>query len=91
MTQQMNGFLTEFNRDGLAGAQARTILDNMAVTSENAKELSFKAKDLSGKLDGVMNDVRLSGEGELLYNTSEKEFSPNFSFTFGNENLSALA
>lgn len=90
MTQQMNGFLTEFNRDGLAGAQARTILDNMAVTSENAKELSFKAKDLSGKLDGVMNDVRLSGEGELLYNTSEKEFSPNFSFTFGNEKFVRL-
>lgn len=48
MTQQMNGFLMEFNRDGLAGAQARTILDNMAVTSENAKELSLKRKIFPG-------------------------------------------
>lgn len=85
MSRQMNGMLADFNRDGRAGSQARVILDNLAATSENAKELSFRARDLSGKLDGVMSGFQLSGEGELLYNTSEKEFSPNFSFRFGDE------
>ncbi len=85
MTQQMNGFLRDFNQDGQAGVQTRTILDNMVATSENAKELSFKARNLSGKLDDIMSDFRLSGEGELLYNTTEKEFSPNISFRFGDE------
>lgn len=90
MTQQMNGILTDFNQDGQAGAQARVILDNMAATSENAKALSFKARDLSGKLDGLMSGFRLSGEGELLYNTSEEEFSPNFSFKFGDKKFIRL-
>lgn len=89
MTAQMNAMLGDINRDGQAGAQVRTILDNMAVTSENAKELSFKAKDLSGKLDnavsGFQSGFSLSGEGELLYNTTDHEFSPNFSLRFGQE------
>lgn len=90
MSRQMNGMLADFNRDGRAGSQARVILDNLAATSENAKELSFRARDLSGKLDGVMSGFQLSGEGELLYNTSEKEFSPNFSFRFGDEKFVRL-
>lgn len=90
MAQQMNSFLRTFNQDGQAGAQARVILDNMAATSENAKELSFKAKTLSGKLDGVMSGFRLSGDAELLYNTTEKEFSPNVSLRFGDEKFVQL-
>lgn len=90
MSRQMSGMLADFNRDGRAGSQARVILDNLAATSENAKELSFRARDLSGKLDGVMSGFQLSGEGELLYNTSEKEFSPNFSFRFGDEKFVRL-
>ncbi len=89
MTAQMNAMMGDINRDGQAGAQVRTILDNMAVTSENAKELSFKAKDLSGKLDSTMSGFQsgfqLSGEGEMLYNTTAHEFSPNFSLQFGKE------
>ena len=90
MAQQMNGFLRDFNQDGQAGVQTRIILDNMVATSENAKELSFKARNLSGKLDDIMSDFRLSGEGELLYNTTEKEFSPNISFRFGDERFVTL-
>lgn len=83
MTAQMNAMLSALNRDGMAGDKVRTILDNMTVTSENAKELSFQARDLSGKLDGMAENFRLSGEGELLYNTTDHEFSPNFAVRFG--------
>lgn len=79
MSRQMSAIMKEINHDGKAGAQVRTILDNMAVTSENAKELSFKARELSGEL----GNFSLSGEAELLYNTTDKEFSPNVSVRFG--------
>lgn len=90
MSKQMNMILADINHDGQAGSQVRVILDNMAVTSENAKELSFKARDLSGQLDTFMSGFSLSGEGELLYNTTDREFSPNFSFKFGQEKFLRL-
>lgn len=85
MDAQLASLSQGLNGDGQAGAKARTILDNLAVTSENAKELSFQARSLSGKLSGAGSAFRLSGEGELLYNTTDKEFSPNVSVKFGDE------
>ena len=90
MDAQMASLAQGFNGDGQAGAKARVILDNLAVTSENAKELSFQARSLSGKLSGASGAFRLSGEGELLYNTTGREFSPNFAVTFGEDHFVRL-
>ena len=90
MDRQLASLSEGFNGDGQAGAKARTILDNLAVTSENAKELSFQARSLSGKLSGAGEAFRLSGEGELLYNTTDKEFSPNVSVKFGDQRFIRL-
>lgn len=87
ITAQMNAMIGQFNGDGNAGAQARVILDNLAVTSENAKELSFKARSVSDKLNGSSKGgiFNVSGDAEILYNTKDKEYSPNFNLNFGTD------
>lgn len=84
MTAQMNAVLEGINRDGAAGDRVRSMLDDMAVTAENAKELSFKARSLSDRMSG---GLRLSGEGELLYNTKSKDWSPNVNLRFGEDSF----
>ncbi len=87
LTAQMNAMVSQFNGDGNAGAQARVILDNLAVTSENAKELSFKARSVSDKLNGSSQGgiFNVSGDAEILYNTKDKQYSPNFNLEFGKD------
>ena len=92
MTAQLSGMMAQFNGDGKAGAQARVILDNLAVTSENAKEISVKARNISDKLGkGPKSDfLKVSGDAEILYNTRDEKFSPNFNVRFGTERFFRL-
>lgn len=86
ITGQMNDMLRQLNGDGKATADARRILDNLAVASENAKAISGDAKNISGKINGIMSgtgDFNLAVSGELLYNTTKDEFSPNVAFRIG--------
>ncbi len=87
MTAQMNAMIGQFNGDGAAGAQARVILDNLAVTSENAKEISFKARSVSDKISGSAKGglFKVSGDAEILYNTKDKKYSPNVNLDFGDD------
>lgn len=50
ITSQINSMLYQLNGDGKAVSDARRIMDNLAVASENAKEISGNAKEISGKL-----------------------------------------
>lgn len=50
ITSQINSMLYQLNGDGKAVGDARRIMDNLAVASENAKEISGNAKEISGKL-----------------------------------------
>ena len=92
MTAQLSGMMAQFNGDGNAGAQARVILDNLAVTSENAKEISVKARHISDKLDkGAKSDfLKVSGDAEILYNTRDEKYSPNFSVQIGGDKFFRL-
>jgi phospholipid/cholesterol/gamma-HCH transport system substrate-binding protein len=85
IASQVNQMMYQFNGDGKASADARTILANLAETSENAREMSVKAKEMSGKLDNAMSGENISAQGELLYNTHEHEFSPDFSLRLGKD------
>ena len=79
ITSQINSMLYQLNGDGKAVGDARRIMDNLAVASENAKEIS-------GKINGIMNgqtDFNVSVSGELLYNTKKDDFSPNLFFRIG--------
>ncbi len=92
MTAQLSGMMAQFNGDGKAGTQARVILDNLAVTSENAKEISVKARTISDKLGkGPKSDfLNVSGDAEILYNTKDETYSPNFNVQFGTEKFFRL-
>lgn len=92
MTAQLSGMMAQFNGDGKAGAKARVILDNLAVTSENAKEISVKARHISDKLGkGAQSDfLKVSGDAEILYNTRDEKYSPNFNVQFGTEKFFRL-
>ncbi len=92
MTAQLSGMMAQFNGDGKAGAQARVILDNLAVTSENAKEISVKARNISDKLGkGPKSDfLKVSGDAEILYNTRDEKYSPNISLQAGGEKFFRL-
>lgn len=92
MTAQLSGMIAQFNGDGKAGEKARVILDNLAVTSENAKEISVKARNISDKLGkGPKSDfLKVSGDAEILYNTRDEKYSPNFSVRFGTEKFFRL-
>lgn len=86
ITSQINSMLYQLNGDGKAVNDARRIMDNLAVASENAKEISGNAKEISGKINGIMNgqtDFNVSVSGELLYNTTKDDFSPNLFFRVG--------
>ena len=86
ITSQINSMLYQLNGDGKAVGDARRIMDNLAVASENAKEISGNAKEISGKINGIMNgqtDFNVSVSGELLYNTTKDDFSPNLFFRVG--------
>lgn len=86
ITSQINSMLYQLNGDGKAVGDARRIMDNLAVASENAKEISGNAKEISGKINGIMNgqtDFNVSVSGELLYNTKKDDFSPNLFFRIG--------
>ena len=60
ITAQINSMLYQLNGDGKAVADARQIMDNLVVASENAKAISSDAKNISGKINGIM-----SGTGDL--------------------------
>ena len=65
----------------------------MVVASENAKEISANAKDISGKINGFMNgnhNLDVSVSGELLYNTKKDDFSPNLFFRIGGNSYGLL-
>lgn len=92
MTAQLSGMIAQFNGDGKAGEKARVILDNLAVTSENAKEISVKARNISDKLGkGPKSDfLKVSGEAEILYNMRDEKYSPNISLQAGGEKFFRL-
>lgn len=66
-------------------ADARKIMDNLAVASENARLISGDAKNVSDKLNNLMAGGSLSVSGELLYNTKREDFSPNVSLRIGRD------
>lgn len=76
----MNSMLYQLNGDGKTVADARKIMDNLAVASENARLISGDAKNVSDKLNNLMAGGSLSVSGELLYNTKEKIFLPMYRF-----------
>lgn len=80
VTSQMNSMLYQLNGDGKTVADARKIMDNLAVASENARLISGDAKNVSDKLNNLMAGGSLSVSGELLYNTKEKIFLPMYRF-----------
>ena len=93
ITAQINSMLYQLNGDGKAVADARQIMDNLAVASENAKAISSDAKNISGKINGIMSgtgDLGISVSGELLYNTKKDDFSPNLSLRFGKDSYGIL-
>ncbi len=93
ITSQVNAMLYQFNGDGKAVADVRKIMDNMAVASENAKEISENAKVISGKINGIMSgksNFDVSVSGELLYNTKKDDFSPNLFLRIGGDSYGLL-
>ena len=90
MTQQMNAMLRQFNGDGKAISDARTILDNLSATSANARSLSSQAAQMSGKLNNFMSGDNLSADASMLYNVKDNEFSPNFTLKFGGDRFFQL-
>ena len=90
MTQQMNAMLRQFNGDGKAVSDARTILDNLAATSANARSISSQAAQMSGKLNNFMSGDNLSADASMLYNVKNNEFSPDFSVKFGGDRFFQL-
>lgn len=85
VTSQMNSMLYQLNGDGKTVADARKIMDNLAVASENARLISGDAKNVSDKLNNLMAGGSLSVSGELLYNTKREDFSPNVSLRIGRD------
>lgn len=93
ITSQINTMLYQFNGDGKATSDVRKIMDNMVVASENAKEISANAKDISGKINGIMqgnHNFDVSVSGELLYNTKKDDFSPNLFLRMGGDSYGLL-
>lgn len=93
ITSQINSMLYQFNGDGKATSDVRKIMDNMVVASENAKEISANAKDISRKINGFMQGNRnfdISVSGELLYNTKKDDFSPNLFLRMGGDSYGLL-
>ena len=93
ITSQVNAMLYQFNGDGKAVSDVRKIMDNMAVASENAREISENAKTISGKINGIMsgkNNFNISVSGELLYNTKKDDFSPNLFLRVGGDSYGLL-
>ena len=93
ITSQINTMLYQFNGDGKATSDVRKIMDNMVVASENAKEISANAKDISGKINGFMqgnHNFDVSVSGELLYNTKKDDFSPNLFLRMGGDSYGLL-
>ena len=93
ITAQINSMLYQLNGDGKAVADARQIMNNLAVASENAKAISSDAKNISGKINGIMSgtgDLGISVSGELLYNTKKDDFSPNLFLRFGKDSYGIL-
>ena len=93
ITSQINTMLYQFNGDGKATSDIRKIMDNMVVASENAKEISANAKDISGKINGIMqgnHNFDISVSGELLYNTKKDDFSPNLFLRMGGDSYGLL-
>lgn len=85
VTAQMNSMLYQLNGDGKTVADARKIMDNLAIASENARMISGDAKNISGRLNHLMAGDSLAVSGELLYNTKKDEFSPNVSMRIGGD------
>jgi phospholipid/cholesterol/gamma-HCH transport system substrate-binding protein len=93
ITSQINSMLYQLNGDGKATSDARQIMDNLVVASQNAKDISSNAKQISGKINGIMtgnHDFDVSVSGELLYNTKKDEFSPNLFLRVGKERFGIL-
>lgn len=93
ITSQINSMLYQLNGDGKATSDARQIMDNLVVASQNAKDISSNAKQISGKINGIMNgnhDFGVSVSGELLYNTKKDEFSPNLFLRVGKDRFGIL-
>ena len=90
VTSQMNSMLYQLNGDGKTAADARKIMENLVVASENAKVISGDARNLSGKLNTLMSSDSLSLSGELLYNTKEDDYSPNIGLRMGKNYFVAL-
>ena len=93
ITSQINSMLYQLNGDGKATSDVRKIMDNMVVASENAKEISANAKDISGKINGFMqgnHNFDVSVSGELLYNTKKDDFSPNLFLRMGGDSYGLL-
>ncbi len=93
ITSQVNSMLYQLNGDGKATADVRQIMDNMVVASENAKVISANAKDISGKINGIMNgnhNFDVSVSGELLYNIKKDDFSPNLFLRVGKDSYGLL-
>lgn len=89
-TGEVNNLLIGLNHDGKVTQDTRKILDNLVVVSENAKEVSSKARNFSGKLNDIMSVNNLSGSSSLLYNMGKSSFSPNVEFKIGQEQYFAL-
>ena len=93
ITSQINSMLYQLNGDGKATSDARQIMDNLVVASQNAKDISSNAKQISGKINGIMtgnHDFGVSVSGELLYNTKKDEFSPNLFLCVGKDRFGIL-
>ena len=86
ITSQINSMLYQLNGDGKATLDARKIMDNLVEASTNAKDISNNAKQISGRINGIMSgnaDLGVSVSGELLYNTRKGESSPNLFLHIG--------
>lgn len=93
ITSQINSMLYQLNGDGKATSDARQIMGNLVVASQNAKDISSNAKQISGKINGIMtgnHDFGVSVSGELLYNTKKDEFSPNLFLRVGKDRFGIL-
>lgn len=93
ITSQINSMLYQLNGDGKATSDDRQIMDNLVVASQNAKDISSNAKQISGKINGIMtgnHDFGVSVSGELLYNTKKDEFSPNLFLRVGKDRFGIL-
>lgn len=93
ITSRINSMLYQLNGDGKATSDARQIMDNLVVASQNAKDISSNAKQISGKINGIMtgnHDFGVSVSGELLYNTKKDEFSPNLFLRVGKDRFGIL-